>query len=323
MAIDIERAVTPAKRKLDARNLSPHELEHKEARPPPGQVNGDHVPSRIEEAPVKKEPGSASIKKKRVHRKQPPVWAQSAKILGKQLPKNDNFVLQKRVHSHINGAKSEGQPDSRHATPEKSKPRASQPAVAVAVPETGPQDLLGSWEPSLTGVRPYEEVSRMVADFLFVHVVNSEDMREITSRGIKFEVEAKLGTLIDKDTNQRVERGIESEGILSDTGRTAFRSSMTEVSDFSCILFTLWISILLASSSLTTTTRAITRPSTISSTRPSSRPIPEVAPVASKYNTSTVASWTDSSIYQPSSSSAYLAACDRALARGLGTSASA
>jgi hypothetical protein len=70
----------------------------------------------------------------------------------------------------------------------------------------------------------------MIADFLFVHVVNSEDMQEISSRGIKFEVEAKLGTLIDKDTNHRVERALESEVILQNTGRVAFKSSMTEVS---------------------------------------------------------------------------------------------
>lgn len=69
----------------------------------------------------------------------------------------------------------------------------------------------------------------MVADFLFVHVVNSEDMGEVRSREIKFEIEAKLGTLIDKDTNHRISRGIESEVVLQDNGRTAFRSSMTDV----------------------------------------------------------------------------------------------
>ena len=233
MVIDSERerAVTPAKRKLDDRNLSPHELERKEARPPPAEVNGDHALSRAETTRVKSEqPSSMPGKKKRQVHKDPPIWAQSATILGKQLPKNDNFVLQKRVHSHINGGKPDGPPSSRNQTPEKTKPRASQ--AAVAVPESGPQDQLGQWEPSLTGVRPYEEVSRMIADFLFVHVVNSEDMREISSRNIKFEIEAKLGTLIDKDTNHRVERGIDSEGVLSDTGRIAFKSSMTEVSHF-------------------------------------------------------------------------------------------
>jgi hypothetical protein len=69
-----------------------------------------------------------------------------------------------------------------------------------------------------------------VADFLFLNVINTPDMREISSRGIQFEIEAKLGTLIDRDTNQRVDRGIASECVLMDNSRVAFKSSMTEVS---------------------------------------------------------------------------------------------
>lgn len=82
------------------------------------------------------------------------------------------------------------------------------------------------------GVKPAEEVSKVIADFLFIHVVNGNDIQEVLSRGIEFEIEAKLGTLIDKDTNHRVDRGLESECILQDTGRIAFKSSMTEVSYF-------------------------------------------------------------------------------------------
>lgn len=227
MAIDSDRAVTPAKRKLQDRDLSPRELEHKEPRPPPGEVNGDHIPTQNDASVVKVEP-PVLTRKTRCRRSEPPIWAQSIRSLGKQLPKHANFVLQKRVHSHLNGGRPDGPPDSGNQTPEKPKARTSQPPAPPAEPT--PQDILGPWEASITGVRPYEEVSRLIADFLFVHVVNSEDMQEVASRGIKFEVEAKLGTLIDKDTNQRVNRAIESEAVLQDTGRTAFRSSMTEVS---------------------------------------------------------------------------------------------
>ena len=227
MVVDYNRAVTPAKRKLDSRGLSPRELEHKERRPPPGKVNGEHVPARDEPPAGKQE----STRKTRVRRAEPPIWAQSIRTLGNKLPKHANFVLQKRAHTHLNGTRPDPTPRSRHPTPEKTKAR-SQPPPPAAVPvvEPGPQDILGPWEASITGVRPYEEVSRVIADFLFVHVVNSEDMQEISSRGIKFEVEAKLGTLIDKDTNHRVERALESEVILQNTGRVAFKSSMTEVS---------------------------------------------------------------------------------------------
>lgn len=238
MVIDNERATTPAKRKLADRDLSPRELEHKEVRPAPGDINGGHVPKKqTSPAAIKKEKASPSnIRKKRIIWHEEPIWAKSARMLGKQLPSHPNFVLQKRIHSHLNGGKPEGIPPkarSRNASPEavKSQPhRVSQPGPLVP-PESGPQDLLGSWEASITGMKPYEEASKTVADFLFLNVANNPDFQEITSRGIKFEIEAKLGKLIDKDTNHRVDRQVASEAILEDTGRTAFKSSMTEVSN--------------------------------------------------------------------------------------------
>lgn len=238
MAMDIDRAVTPAKRKLEDRDLSPRELEHKESRPPPAEaVNGGHTTPPFQSRP-------AVVRKNRVPRTEVPVWAQDARTLRNKMPKNVNFVLQKRV-AHVNGKKdsigkadglgktdSVGKPErvSRHTSPEttRSQPTTNKPAPPPVEP--GPPDILGPWEPSITGVKPYEEVSRLVADFLFINVVNNEEIKEIMSRGIQFEIEAKLGRLIDKDTNQRVERFLASEGALRDTGRTAFKSTMTEVS---------------------------------------------------------------------------------------------
>lgn len=238
MAIDNERATTPAKRKLADRDLSPRELEHKEMRPAPGDVNGGHLPQKQSSpAMIKKEkPSPTTARNRRIIRREEPIWAQSVRILGKQLPAHANFVLQKRLHSHLNGGKPDGVANkarSRHNSPEavKAQPNRASQAGPPAVPETGPQDLLGPWEASITGLKPYEEASKTVADFLFLNVLNNPDFQEISSRGIKFEIEAKLGTLIDKDTNHRVDRQLGSEAILEDTGRTAFKSSMTEVSD--------------------------------------------------------------------------------------------
>ncbi|KAH0595125.1 hypothetical protein MHUMG1_06874 [Metarhizium humberi] len=224
--VDLDRAVTPAKRKLDDRNLSPKELEHKEARPPPGELNGAHIGNS------QTTPAQSAPRKKRISRAQPPIWAQSARSLGGKMPNQANFVLQKRIHSHINGkvdGGSKADRSSRHASPEAARTStstASKPAPAVV--EAGPQDILGPWEASITGVKPYEEISKTVADFVFIHVVNNPDIKEITSRGIQFEIEAKLGTLIDKDTNYRVDRLLDTECVLHDTGRVAFKSSMTE-----------------------------------------------------------------------------------------------
>lgn len=70
---------------------------------------------------------------------------------------------------------------------------------------------------------------KLVADFLFQHIILNPDLGEIQSRGVKFEIEAKLGMLIDKGTNQRVDLPVFNEVILNDAGAwLGFRSSMTE-----------------------------------------------------------------------------------------------
>ncbi|PFH62661.1 hypothetical protein XA68_12532 [Ophiocordyceps unilateralis] len=236
VAMATDGAVTPAKRKLHDRSMSPHELENpREARLPPSETNGGH-----------KSASPAAAPRTRYIYNAPPIWAQSAQKLSTRALNHGNFVLQKRLHAHhINGAKAEAplpavaagsvaaraerptvapSPDTPRAQPAAAPP--PQPPQPAADP--GPHNLLGPWEASITGVKPYEEISKMVADFIFIHVVNHPDFQEITRRGIEFEIEAKLGTLIDKDTNCRVDRLLDTESILHDTGRVAFRSSMTE-----------------------------------------------------------------------------------------------
>ncbi|KAH7251594.1 CYTH-like domain-containing protein [Fusarium tricinctum] len=232
MAIDTERerAATPAKRKLEERDSSPRQ-EPEEKRIKPTQVNGDQSTSKHESMSSSSPAASSAIRKKRTRYPQPPVWAQDARTIGNnRMPSNPNFVLQKRMHSHINGRKEPEQNprSSRHTSPETNRVNPP-PTHAVPPVESGPQDMLGPWEPSITGLKPYEELSRQVADFLFVNVLKTPDMGEITSRGIQFEVEAKLGTLIDRDTNHRISRGVASECVLSDNNRVAFKSSMTEL----------------------------------------------------------------------------------------------
>lgn len=222
-----DRGATPAKRKLEDRDLSPKELERREPRPPPGEINGGHVPNQSRNS----QPSSSPVmpRKKRLRRSEPPIWARSTKKDDK-LPNHANFVLQKKIHSHINGKHDGSARQSRNTSPEATRSHQashSQPPGSAAEPS--PQDLLGPWEPSITGVKPYEEITKTIADFLFLNVVNNEDMQEIRSQGIQFEIEAKLGTLIDKDTNHRVDRAVNSECVIHDGGRIAFRSSMTEV----------------------------------------------------------------------------------------------
>ncbi|KAM0551914.1 hypothetical protein ACHAPJ_008253 [Fusarium lateritium] len=223
MSIDTERAATPAKRKLEDRDLSPKQ-EPEEKRIRPTEVNGGQV--HVKRESLTSSSPMAPTGKRRRRYSQPPIWAQDFRKLGHKMPNNANFVLQKRVHSHINGKQEPNSRSSRHPSPEAT--RANPPAHSAPPAEPQPADVLGPWEPSITGVKPFEDISRQVADFLFVNVLSTPDMQEIASRGIDFEVEAKLGTLIDRDTNHRIDRGIASECVLLDSNRVAFKSSMTE-----------------------------------------------------------------------------------------------
>ena len=109
--------------------------------------------------------------------------------------------------------------------------------IPVAQPtfeNTGP---LGPWEPSFTNVIPAEELVRIVSDWLFQNVVLRVDVGVGpagggTDGGAVLEIEAKIGQLIDKNTNDRLRLPVLNECVVSHTDpsiRIAFKSSMTEV----------------------------------------------------------------------------------------------
>jgi hypothetical protein len=120
--------------------------------------------------------------------------------------------------------------ESRQASPEEKRTAARVTPAPSVPPDAGSQwGLLGPWEASITNSLPQEQFSKEVADFFFQYVVLNEDINEIQNRGVKFEIEAKLGMLIDKTTNQRVELPVRSECVLSESGNwLGFKSSMTE-----------------------------------------------------------------------------------------------
>lgn len=301
---------TPAKRKLGDRSMSPSELEHRNSRPPPGDVNGRSA------EPLLKSETPAAERKGRLPYSEPPPWAQNLKSLGKTLPKHANYVLQKRAHSHINGRRESSSQAPRPSIQEgeaqkpPAQPRSSsqaQPAPPAPPPEAaGPQELLGPWEASITGVKPYEEMSRAVADFLFIHVINAQDAQEISSRGIEFEIEAKLGTLIDKDTNHRVEKLVDSECVLRDTGRVAFQSSMTEVRQTH-------VTSGVGQADQNDNNRHTTKHSMISSTPLSYRQTlaRQTARTVCSCTTNTAANWTSTLSYRSTCRPAYLVALGR------------
>ncbi|KAM7221244.1 CYTH-like domain containing protein [Rhypophila decipiens] len=233
MDIDRERVSTPAKRKLEDRELRSDELERRGTRPPPFQDVADRSVRGPESAQAKRP------RRKMIH-KTAPIWAQPAQ--GRNLV-NPNCILYRPSagHNHQVNGKSESLV-SRHTSPEERRstiapqaapppppPAAAQQPMRPVAEQAYAEGPLGPWEPSITNQTPQGSMSKRLCDFFFATVVSNDYLGEMQSRGIKFEIEAKFGVLIDKHTQGRVALPIETNCILSDNGNwLAFRSSMTE-----------------------------------------------------------------------------------------------
>ncbi|MCJ1380404.1 mRNA-capping enzyme subunit beta [Xylographa soralifera] len=114
------------------------------------------------------------------------------------------------------------------------------PVGEVKVMKTEPLELtdeaLGPWEYNIVNILPNEELTRIVADFLFAEVVNRKDIGTGPAgagfgAGAVLEVEAKLGQLVDKNTNDRLRLPVMTECVISKNDpnlRVMFKSSMTE-----------------------------------------------------------------------------------------------
>ena len=87
---------------------------------------------------------------------------------------------------------------------------------------------------TLTGKQPQDPLIKAIADFLFANVVGRNDWGEIDSlsqsRALVLEVEAKLGHIIDRQTNLRyIDGRIGSQCTFDGGPMMAFRSNMTVV----------------------------------------------------------------------------------------------
>jgi hypothetical protein len=256
----LDRAVTPAKRKLEDRDLRQDEMEKQDVRPPPFSTpNG----STSNQDTMQLSRASASPVMPRKNRKRfsnRPRWAQRY-TEGTRL-NAANFVLRKHarnVGTHANGQSNvfvKPKLTSRHASPDEKRSTASShlqgaanPSPATVAPPPPLNALpnadgpLGPWEPSITGLKPQDDIGKNVADWLFFAVLQNGDYGEISSRNVQFEIEAKMGTLISKDTNERIDIPARTECIIKDSSRYAFRSNMTEVSGIaicSCLVCVVW-----------------------------------------------------------------------------------
>ena len=212
------------KRKMDDRKMPAEQhrpSQYPDVKPP---VNGEYRASQSDTASPKPPP------KKRIRYTEPPIWAQSIKT-------KTAFASKNRGPAKLNGKQPEAFPTT--APMVKSETNGNHqvsPAAPGASAINAPPDptiLLGPWEKSITGSPPIDQTTKKIADFLFTTVVSRSDLGELSSRGVEIEIEAKLGHLIDKQTNVRFEPNvrIETECVLAENSNLiAFRSSMTDVS---------------------------------------------------------------------------------------------
>lgn len=240
-----QNAAISTKRKLEQRDLGSDDLENDRKRPPPPQMNGNHATSAPPGMVAQASGPVAVPRRKRVKYDHIPVWAQSTKT--RPPVKTRNFSLKHHIRQHGNSgslANGSNQHDtsgsikvehtSRHPSPEVIR------SAGVKTEEPNNINTKGSlvfngqpfpWEPSISNETPMNIVSREVADFLAYSVLQFEGSSELQKVGAQFEIEAKLGIIIDKMTNQRIYfPGVKAgECVLEEGGRVAFRSSMTEV----------------------------------------------------------------------------------------------
>ena len=80
---------------------------------------------------------------------------------------------------------------------------AQSPSRSNSIVATIPRDGEVEMEPSITNILPSEELTRFISDFIFVNL-NEEGLDNL-------EIEAKLGRIIDVNTNDRIRLPVQTE----------------------------------------------------------------------------------------------------------------
>lgn len=158
--------------------------------------------------------------KKRTRYKEPPIWAQRAKHTF-PLPQSsgeaagNSVIRQEMRNGHV----------MPHSTRAPIPIRALVPQAMQIQPES--KHFLG--EPTFNTVVPHEDNTRLICYFLMAEVVDRDEFAPGLANGL-LEIEAKLGTLVDRNTNMRIALPVRGEAVLADSVDVAFESTMTEVS---------------------------------------------------------------------------------------------
>ena len=182
--------------------------------------------------------------KKRRREEGVPVYAQSARkvcrnpyLLGIRPVKSTPTVKYESSESNMAPGATSNQSSN---PPQTNGHPIATPHVQMPVSQPLPQGRgpLGPWEPNILNFIPHEEITKAVSDFLFTEVVLRNDVGVVSNHGVHsqdavLEIEAKIGQIIDRNTNDRLRIPVLSECVLCGNDpsiRTTFKSSMTEVS---------------------------------------------------------------------------------------------
>ena len=237
--IDLEEIASPTEK-------APISSQPAKKKPRLGDSPNNPMPVSIEDSDAKQPtstPDSKSDPKPNPEKKQKPrrwkeipIWAQSVPRHNRTPNGNPRRPTPGQAPNVLTPAQSNGQSNGMQGANGHSN-HTNDVHVPVAQPtlvETGP---LGPWEPSFLNIIPAEELVRIISDWLFQNVVQRDDVGVGpagggTGGGAVLEIEAKIGQLIDKNTNDRLRLPVLNECVVSHSDpniRIAFKSSMTEV----------------------------------------------------------------------------------------------
>ena len=188
-----------------------------------------------------------SVRKR--HRPQEiPIFAQSARKVGRGASGNPLLLSKRQLPGKLNPAVKREPAELKKSSPGPAQPIKEEinghaiPSNDVPLlptqPQLGDRGPLGPWEPSFLNIITYDEVTRRISDFLFQEVVQRDDVGASPAGATPgpdavLEIEAKIGHLIDKNTNDRLRLPVMTECVLDKRDpnlRIQFQSSMTDVS---------------------------------------------------------------------------------------------
>ncbi|KMU78970.1 hypothetical protein CISG_07613 [Coccidioides immitis RMSCC 3703] len=206
------------------------------------------IPMKITDQPAPPSVASSFVpRKKRKRYHEPPIYAQKAPrttgtppAIPTRYKSSSSFPFKPPFPKRENPddrpvSRNRSMPPRQAPTPQSTRSDVNGNAARSSTAGDSTSSL-GPWEPSITGVIPHEEVTKLICDFLFQQVVMRKDIGagpaggSATGSGAILEVEAKLGQLVDKNRGERVRLPVLTECIISrddPSMRIAFESSMT------------------------------------------------------------------------------------------------